>query len=144
METHYEFTDSQFEKQFNNCTLPAQFFTHEAHLRLAWIYIDKYGLEQAIQLIDHQLLNFVDALGSRDKYNKTVTIAAVKVVNHFKLLSKARNFSDFIAENTQLGNNFKALIAQHYRTDIFNSTLAKIEYLPPDLLPFDWAPVHNT
>ena len=37
MEQHYTLTDNEFEKQFQTSSLDPAIFTHEAHLRLAWI-----------------------------------------------------------------------------------------------------------
>lgn len=137
MEQHFTLTDIQFEKLFQSCLLDPVIFTHEAHLRLAWIHIGKYGASIAIDNIRFQLKNFVDNLGARNKYNETVTIAAIKAVFHFMLKTKTNNFKDFITENPRLRNNFKELMAFHYHTDIFNSPTAKEKYLTPELLPFD-------
>lgn len=38
MKTHHQLNDQQFEEQFQNCTFDPTLFTHEAHLRLAWIH----------------------------------------------------------------------------------------------------------
>ena len=43
--------------EFENSTLEASVFTHEAHLRLAWIHISKYDEYNAIQNITNQLKN---------------------------------------------------------------------------------------
>jgi len=137
MEKHFTLTDTEFETQFQSCSLDPAIFTHEAHLRLAWIHITKYGADIAIDNIRCQLQNFVDSLGAKNKYNETVTVAATKAVYHFILKSKTNNFKDFIVENSRLKNNFKELLAFHYQTDIFNSPAAKERYLVPDLLPFD-------
>jgi hypothetical protein len=137
MESHYALSDSKFEEQFELCTLDPDLFTHEAHLRLAWVHITKYGLNKAIVNIVAQLVNYTIAIGERTIYNETVTIAAVKIVYHFMLKSQTDNFKDFIAENSRLKHNFKELIASHYRTDIFSSESAKSVYLEPELLPFD-------
>ena len=137
MEKHFTLTDTEFETQFQNCSLDPAIFTHEAHLRLAWIHITKYGAEIAIDNIRSQLQNFVDSLGAKNKYNETVTVAATKAVYHFILKSKTNNFKDFITENSRLKTNFKELLAFHYQTDIFNSPTAKEKYLVPELLPFD-------
>ncbi len=136
-ETHFDLSDREFEQQFANCSLNPALFNHEAHLRLAWIHIDKYGVEQAIKNIGHQLVEYVMALGAKDKYNKTLTIAAIRAVYHFKLKSHSTNFQEFILEHPRLKYNFKELIAFHYATDIFKSEQAKQEYLEPELLPFD-------
>ena len=137
METHVELSDDDFEKQFENCELDPAIFSHEAHLRLAWIHLRKYGLEKAIENVCGQLLNFVDFVGARDKYNKTLTIAAIRAVHHIMNKGKIEHFDDFIRAHPRLKTNFKALMAFHYTTDIFNSQQAKQVYLEPDLAPFD-------
>lgn len=137
MENHFELTDIEFERQFANCALDPSIFNHEAHLRLAWIHIYTYGIEQAEKNIQVQLEKYVDYVGEKDKFNTTLTIVAIKVVHHFMLKSNADNFTDFIVEFPQLKNNFKQLIESHYSFDIFNSEKAKTRFLEPDLLAFD-------
>lgn len=137
MEQHYTLTDSEFEQQFASASLDPAVFSHEAHLRLAWLHLDRYGLEKAIEHITEQLKNFTAAVGAVDKYNETVTIAAIHAVNHFKMRSGCREFASFIAENGRLKTNFRDLMNSHYRTDIFRSVSAKASFLEPELLPFD-------
>lgn len=136
MKDHYQLTDEEFESQFSNCTLDSSIFNHEAHIRLAWIHINKYGIEQALINVDNQLYSYVCSLGAEDKYNKTVTIAAVKAVCHFMQKSNSNDFKDFILEHPRLKTNFKELLDKHYSIDIFNSDIAKSSFLEPNLLPF--------
>jgi len=137
MNDHSQLTDTRFEKQFANCTLDPSLFNHEAHIRLAWIHITKYGIEKALQNIQTQLLNFVIHVDAKDKYNKTLTIAATKAVYHFVLKSNTKNFHDFITAFPKLIYNFKELMNAHYSINIFTSENSKHTYLVPDLLPFD-------
>lgn len=136
MENHLEISDTAFEREFENGSFNPEWFTHEAHLRLAWIHIRKYGKKQAILNISEQLFNFVSLLGAQHKYNKTLTIAAIEIVSHFMQKSKTENFQDFIYEFPRLNSHFKDLIASHYKTDIFTSPEAKKVYLKPDLCDF--------
>lgn len=136
MELHQEFNDLEFEKQFTSGDLNPTYFSHEAHIRLAWIYITKYGLDLACEYICTQIQYFASKHGDPEKFNKTLTIAAVKTVNHFVQKSTTNNFSDFIKEFPRLKYNFKELLDTHYSFDIFNSALAKRKYLEPDLLSF--------
>jgi hypothetical protein len=46
MNSPFKLRDELFEKQFQNCQFNPALFNHEAHLRLAWIHITKYGLVQ--------------------------------------------------------------------------------------------------
>lgn len=137
MEKHFELTDTEFEAQFKDGELEPSLFSHEAHLRLAWIQISRYGLEKAEENIQVQLQKFVALVGAEDKYHSTLTIAATRAVDYFMRRSKADNFRDFIGEFPQLKHNFKALIASHYGFDVFQSDEAKGRFVEPDLLPFD-------
>jgi hypothetical protein len=136
MESHFELSDEAFEQQFADCSLNPAIFSHEAHIQLAWIHIKKYGVEQAVENICSQLLAFVDHVGARDKYNKTLTVAAVRAVHHFMSKTDADSFADFILLCPRLKTQFKELMAAHYGIDIYHSEKAKQEYLEPDLLAF--------
>ncbi len=131
-----ELSDEQFEMEFRDCNIPPTNFNHEAHLRLAWIHIKKYGVEIAIEHICDQLTAYVAHVGAKDKYNATLTIASIKMVDHFMRKTTSDNFQDFILEFPQLKSNFKGLIGSHYAMDIFNSEEAKKTYIEPDLSPF--------
>lgn len=136
MDSHSELTDNAFEEDFRLCRLSPSLFTHEAHLRLAWIHLKKYGLHKALTNIEKQIRAFVKHVGAEDKYHQTLTIAAVRMVNHFMIKSKTNNFQDFIVENSELKTNFKELISSHYSFDIFASKKAKTIYMDPDMTPF--------
>ena len=136
METHFDLTDSQFTNLFESCELDPALFTHEAHLRLAWIYIRKYGVEKAIGEIQSGLRNYVESVGAKDKYHATLTVAAMKIVYRYMQQSETGNFRDFISRYPRLKNNFRDLIDRHYGVDIFSSEKARLEYVGPDLLPF--------
>lgn len=137
MREHRNLSDFEFVQRFENCTLDPHLFSHEAHLRLAWIQIKKNGISLAIDNVRDQIMKYVKSLGEEDKYNETVTVAAVKAVNHFMIRSNSYDFTSFILENNRLVENFKNLLLTHYKTNIFESNIAKKKYLPPDLIPFE-------
>lgn len=137
MDTHHNLPDYRLEMLFEQCSLPSTLFTHEAHLRLAWIHITKYGINKAILNLCTQIKDYARSLGYEEKYNQTLTVASVKTVNHFIQKSVSINFEGFIAEFPQLKYGFKLLLETHYGFDIFSSEKAKTTYLEPDLLPFE-------
>ena len=137
MKNHFTLSDDEFERQFANITLDPTLFSHEAHIRLAWIHISKYGVGQAIDNICQQIPAFAGFHGAPDKYHATVTVAAVRAVYHFMLKSRSGTFADFIDEFPRLKYNFMDLLHAHYGMDLFQSELARTEYVEPDLLPFD-------
>jgi len=75
-------------------------------------------------------------LGEDNKFNKTVTVAAVKAVHHFMKRTDSDNFQSLIQEFPKLKYNFKELLKMHYSFDLFLSDKAKTTFIEPDLLPF--------
>lgn len=136
MNSHFDLSDAAFQEQFEACTLPATLFTHEAHLRLAWLLLREYGQSTAEEKIQDLLLAYVSALGASEKYNTTLTLAAMKAVHHFMQKSSADSFSNFIEDFPRLKTNFKDLMSAHYSRDIYNSEEAKAHYIEPDLFSF--------
>ena len=137
MKTHFSLDDPSFERAFETMELDPVLFTHEAHIRLAWLHIKQYGLEKAVFNLNKQIKNFAEKHGNPMKYNKTVTTASVHAVAHFMARSEAENFSDFINSNPKLLGNLKGLLMSHYSIDIFSDEFGRTQYLEPDLIPFD-------
>ncbi len=137
LNSHHTLSDLEFELQFRNGSLDPVLFTHEAHLRLAWIHIRKYGLDKAIDNVTTQIKSYVAKLGASDKYNDTVTVAAVYAVQHFISKKESDQFEDFIKNHPVLINDFRSLLMSHYKTDIFKSAEAKKKFLKPELTPFE-------
>ena len=125
METHAELTDLEFEAKFNDCSLDPHLFNHEAHLRLAWIHIKKYGPNTAIANICTQIKRFDATHGDGTKFHTTLTIASLKIVYHFFLKSKSNTFQGFIEEFPRVKTNFRDLITSHYGINVFASSEAK-------------------
>lgn len=133
---HYALSDTQFAEQFQSQQLDPVLFSHEAHLRLAWIYLNKYGLKLAEEKVCQQIKDYVIHLDAVDKFHFTLTMAAVNAVNHFVQLSNSDNFFDFSLEFPQLKYQFKDLIQSHYSINIFTSEEAKQSFIAPDLVSF--------
>lgn len=136
MERHWKISDAEFENKFSTSSFRPLWFTHEAHLRLAWIYITKYGSEIAFEKYSTQLQEFAKKYNADGKYNATVTFASIQIMNHFINESDAYDFQDFMNEFPQLKTNFKQVIQKHYSGDVFTSKEAKQNILQPDLVPF--------
>ncbi len=133
---HWTLSDQEFESQFENYALKPGMFSHEAHIRLAYIHIYKYGLTKAELNMCNQIKGFANSLGNGDKFNMTVTVAAVKTVHHFMEKASSDSFENFIREFPELIFNFKDLLWKHYGYNIFSDKKAKSEYQEPALIPF--------
>nr|WP_321412961.1 hypothetical protein [uncultured Allomuricauda sp.] len=128
--------DVEFIKAFESGTLPATEFNHKAHIRLAWAYLDSFDEEIAIHKTCNAIKSFDILHGDGTKYHTTLTVAAVKVVHHFRQKSNASTFDGFVAEYPLLVSSFKDLLFQHYGERVLANSKAKTTYLEPDLMPF--------
>lgn len=136
MEAHYNIPDPEFQEAFEHCRLAPSLFTHEAHLRMAWLYLKQCGLEGALDKFPRDLKAYVKSLGASEKYHETLTQAALRAVYHFMQRSEARAFSGFISEFPRLNSHFRELMATHYGWETLHGKAARNTYLEPDLLPF--------
>ena len=136
MSNHYQLSDAEFVQQFTDLRFEPSWFTHEAHLRLAWIHLQQHSVDIAASLLCEQIRLFDQTFGGGKQYNKTVTIAAAKVMNHFIQKSQSTKFQELLVEFPRLKTNFKDLLFCHYSFDIFKKPEAKEKYLEPDLQAF--------
>lgn len=113
MESHFTFTDAEFERLFESGSFDPALFTHEAHIRLAWIHICKYGIDKASYNAVSQLQEYTKALGVADKFDLGLTIASLKVIHNFIKESTSNSFEGFIAEFPELNAHFRDLLLQH-------------------------------
>src|SRR5690606_11376182 len=78
-----ELDDTEFGQQFENGTLPPALFDHLGHLRMAWIYLKSYGESGAIEKACGDIRAYARIHGDVEKFHKTLTVASIKIVNHF-------------------------------------------------------------
>lgn len=134
MISHDQLNDEAFEKEFSACAMLEEVFTHEAHLRLAWIYLQKYGERKAELKTNEDIVRYTKFLGVAHIYNRTVTTAAVKIIAQLSKKLEGSTFNELLDAFPELMLDFKGLIGQHYSMDVFNSAIAKANYVEPDLL----------
>lgn len=137
MDDHYSYTDDQLLLGLKKATLRPEMFTHVCHLRWGWLLLQKFVRDKAICRACEDLKNYTKAWGVAEKYNETVTVAAINAIDHFRKRSKAENFVGFIKENPRLQTSFKELMESHYSLDVLKSAAARHKFQEPDLLPFD-------
>ena len=111
-------SDDLFLEQIQDYTLEPVLFNHEAMLRLSWILINKYGLDEAI-IINNNIKEqyFIKALKS-DKFNRTLTRAYTEILQHFMDKTPTNDFDKLLKEFPRLKYDFKALVKTHYGYNI--------------------------
>ncbi|MDE1462460.1 hypothetical protein [Spartinivicinus poritis] len=129
-------SDQDFIEQFEQLTLPAEYFNHVGHLRLAWLYLQQYELTDAINKTTTGIQAYANHLGAKDKFHHTITEALIHIIYHRTITIIDSSFSDFLLVNQDLVNNAKDVLCQYYSASVLFSTEAKKLFVEPDRLAF--------
>jgi hypothetical protein len=135
MESHeLSADDRNFRSAFENFTVAPSQFNHEAHVRLAYIYLVESDVESAVQRMRESLLKFIEHNGiPRSKFHETITQAWVLAVRHFMNKSSSTSFHDFIAKSQVLLDS--KIMLTHYSASVLFSSDARAAFVEPDLDP---------
>ena len=134
------YSDDEMIRLFREGLFPIGDFTHKAHLRLAWIYLRRFGLETAQREVCRQIREFTRIQGAQDKYHQTLTVAAIRIVQAHMAKQRGEGFEALLAEYPVLLGAFRELLGRHYSEGLLWSPQARLVYQEPDLEPFSTNP----
>ena len=128
-------SDEQFLRRFKAFEIPADQFNHEAHVRLAYVYLCQGDRLQATNRMKDALLGFLKHLGADPgKYHETITRAWIGAVGHFMDKTPAcTGYADFIARNRPLLDT--KIMLSHYSAELLFSKAARSGFVDPDVSP---------
>ncbi len=107
-------------------------FGHREHLRLAWILIDRYGLDGAAPEIERRLRYLAEAHGMPEQYNRTMTLFWMRLVAHVAARTPAATSTEFLDAEEWLLN--PGLARRHYSAELLSSPHARAAWVDPDLI----------
>lgn len=128
-------SDEQFIRQFENCTLAAERFHHADHVRMAYLYLCKYPLLEAMGRFAEGLKKFAAAQGKPERYHETITWAYVFLVAERRArAARPGTWEDFSRNNPDLLNWKENILKRYYRDETLKSRLARQIFVFPDKL----------
>lgn len=127
--------DLKFKLQVESCKFPVSDFNHQAHLRLAYVYLSQHSADISVRLMRETLVRFLHYNGvDPAKYHETLTKAWILAVHHFMQAAKNLSSADeFIDANKQMLN--RDIMLTHYSSDYLYSDEAKATFVQPNLDP---------
>jgi hypothetical protein len=130
--------DAAFLTAFEACTLEE--FHHRDHIKVAYLYLCRYPLEDAIAKVRTGLLALAAAWNAPTNdlhrgYHETMTQAWVRIV-HVALSDTGPAGSAEIFCDQQPALLEKTFLQRFYSPDCITSWKAKREFVEPDLSPF--------
>ena len=72
--------DADFLRALESCELPEHEFGHAGHVRAAYLYLQGSDFAVALARIRHSIKAYAMRLGKPDRYNETMTVAYLALV----------------------------------------------------------------
>jgi hypothetical protein len=116
--------------EFENATIDAAEFDHEAHVLVGWRYLQDYSLLDSIKRYSGALQRLTRKLGVPTKYHETIT--------WFYLIKTAErkaqtDWAAFKTTNPDLFERNPSLVQQYYSESLLSSDDARQAFVFPDL-----------
>ena len=120
---------------FETGCIDADAFDHEAHVRVAWLYLREYPATEATRRFCAALRRLTVALGAPGKYHETITRFYLRVIAQRHQDEPARDWEAFRAANRDLFGGSDNVLNRYYSPELLATPRAREIYLPPDREP---------
>jgi hypothetical protein len=127
--------DSEWMEAFEKCALPNESFHHGDHVKMAFLYLQKFTPLEALRRFSSDLTRFATAHGKPNVYNETITWAFLLLIR--ERIARAhypQTWAEFSAANADLLRWDDNILKKYYRAETLTSELAKTVFLFPDKL----------
>lgn len=123
-------TNDEFIQQFLDGTLEP--FHHQDHVKMAWLYLQRYELPEAIAQFTRALKQFAKAKGAPNLYHETITWAFLLLINQRIQSASKPDWEAFMAINPDLLTWEKNVLHRFYREETLQSDFARRVFVFPD------------
>lgn len=128
--------DDLFIQQFESRTFPLDQWHHRAHVKLAYLYLVRFGRDTAAQKLRDGIRAYNAANHIQDLptsgYHETMTMAWLHIIHAtMEVYGQRATADEFFDFHPQLGQ--KKILRLFYSPELFMSPQAKRDFLKPDL-----------
>jgi hypothetical protein len=127
-------TDDELLQSFEAGDEPPGGFHHEQHVRVAWIYLQRLPLAEALGRFSTELKRFAEKQGAPQLYHETITVAFVLLINERLSGAHEMLWADFAARHPDLLAWKPSVLDRFYREETLWSERARRTFLMPDRL----------
>jgi hypothetical protein len=129
-------TDDVFLGAFEECQLPKALWTHEAHVRMAWLYLQQRPLIEVIPVVRGAIQRYNNSFGNPEGYHETITVAYLRLIDHrIGDRARERSFAEFRENHPDLLDRTLSALLRHYSREVLFSKEAFRTFVEPDLSP---------
>ena len=116
------------------CRIEAASFDHEAHVYLAWLYLDRYSVAEAIERFTAALKRLTVKLGVPGKYHNTITWFFMLIIAERCGGEPGLDWSGFKRHNDDLFRRDDNILHRYYNTETLATDEARRTFVLPDRL----------
>jgi hypothetical protein len=125
-------SDEELLARFEDGSLPNGEFHHEQHVRVAWMFVRRYGMPDALGRFSQALKRFADAKGAVGLYHETITWAYLFLVAERIAREPGDTWDRFAAANQDLLTWKPSLLDRYYAPGTLKTDLARRTFIMPD------------
>lgn len=123
-------TDEEFARAFERGEISPAEFSHQSHVRLAWVYLrESGGFDEALDRIRAGIKRFAAAAGAAQKYHETITILWMRLLEQARERAGDCTFSELLERCPELAD--KDLPLRYYPRERLFSDQAREHWVPP-------------
>jgi hypothetical protein len=128
-----QISDQELMEGFEHLTLPLECFHHREHVRVAFLYLQKYPVQKALEAFCDSLRRFAAAHGKANLYHETISWSYVFLIQErMARAGNAQRWEEFAKSNADLLTWKNGILTRFYRTETLASDLAKKIFVFPD------------
>ena len=128
-------TEHEWMEQFEISALPGDSFHHADHVKMAFLYLQKYPPLEAMERFSSALRRFAEAQGKPGLYHETITWSFLLLIRErLARASSQQTWAEFSSGNSDLLGWQDNILKKYYRPETLNSELARRVFLFPDRL----------
>ena len=122
--------------EFEALEFDVEAFDHSAHVYVAWQYVRRYDLADAIVRYRDTLKRLTASIGIPEKYHETITWFFVILIAERTRLAPGQSWDAFSTANSDLFSRRPGIIEGYYPEATLRSSEARAHFmLPPPGIP---------
>jgi hypothetical protein len=126
-------TDDELVAAVENGTLPQELFHHADHVKMAFLFLERYPLLEAIRHFSSSLARLATAYGKANLYNETITWAYLLLIRErLARAGRRQSWAEFAAANADLLDWHESILKKYYREETLNAEFARATFVFPD------------
>jgi adenylate kinase family enzyme len=134
-----------FAARFQACAIPESAWTHSAHMVLGLWHVHRYGAEEALARLRSGIRRLNESQGGVNTETRgsheTITVAYLRLLAQFLETGPAAPIPDRVAALLASPLAAKRMLSALYSSDRLMSTIARAQWVEPDLAPLQLSSV---